>query len=338
MSNGDALDYKVEIYPKGNSLIDVMIHKETQEVWVTEKQIAELFDLTTQTVAHHIANIYKEDELDPASTTRHLLVVRNEGNRAVSRRITHYSMDVINFIGFRVSAKRAVEFRQWASEIIKSYVRDGFVLNEKALRDSPEKVNELAAKIRALRSEEIHVYDRVKLCFKESASDYDKDSQEVRTFYARMQDKFHYAITGMVGARLILDRANHEDDNMGLNNFKGTSPTLADAKVGKNYLRENELYRMHLLSEQFLLYAESTTLQGKKMTMKSLNEHIDKLLVFNEYVLLTEYPDGYIKDEAMDHATTQFNLLKKKKIIEKAGYIYDVELLAMGEFDFLFEK
>ncbi|ENG1468973.1 virulence RhuM family protein [Yersinia enterocolitica] len=337
MSNDDALDYKVEIYPKGNSLINVRIHKETQEVWVTEKQIAELFDLTTQTVSHHIANIYKEDELDQISTTRHLLVVRNEGNRTVSRRITHYSMDVINFIGFRVSAKRAVEFRQWASEIIKSYVRNGFVLNEKALRDSPEKVNELAAKIRALRSEEIHVYDRVKICFKESASDYDKDSQEVRTFYSKMQDKFHYAITGMVGAKLVLDRANYEDDNMGLNTFKGTFPTLAEAKVGKNYLKENELYRMHLLSEQFLLHAETTTLQGKKMTMKSLNEHIDRLLIFNEYALLTEYPEGYIKDKAIEHATNQYNLFKKKKAIENAGYIYDQELMALGEYDHLFE-
>ncbi|WBF44469.1 RhuM family protein [Serratia rubidaea] len=338
MSGSDKLDYKIEVYQRGSSLIDVRIHKETQDIWVTEKQIAKLFELTPQAISHHISNIYNEGELDRNSTTKNLLVVHNEGSRTVSRTITHYSIDVVNFVGFRVSAKRAVEFRQWASDIVKSYLRDGFVINEKALRDSPQKVNELAAKIRALRSEEIHVYDKVKECFKESASDYNKDSQEVRSFYAKMQDKFHYAITGMVGAKLVLDRANHEDDNMGLNSFKGVSPTLAEAKVGKNYLKENELYRMHLLSEQFLLHAESTALQGKKMTMRSLNEHIDKLLVFNEYALLTEYPDGYIKDAAVEHATTQHRLFKRKKMIQAAGYIYDPESDAMGDFDFLFEK
>lgn len=331
------LEYKVEVFQRGDSLVDVRVDKNTQEVWVSERQIATLFDVTSQAISQHISNIYQDGELDKGATTKSLLVVQNEGNRSVSRTITHYNIDIINFIGFRVSAKRAVEFRQWASEIIKSYLRDGFVINEKALRGSPEKVNELAAKIRALRSEEIHVYDRVKICFKESASDYDKDSQEVRTFYSRMQDKFHYAITGMVGAKLVLDRANYEDDNMGLNTFKGTSPTLAEAKVGKNYLKENELYRMHLLSEQFLLHAETTTLQGKKMTMKSLNEHIDRLLIFNEYALLTEYPEGYIKDKAIEHATNQYNLFKKKKAIENAGYIYDQELMALGEYDHLFE-
>lgn len=333
----DNLDFKVEIFQRGNSLVDVRIEKDTQEIWISEKQIATLFELTTQAVSHHISNIYEDGELDKAATTKYLLVVQNEGNRSVSRRILHYSIDVVNFVGFRVSAKRAVEFRQWASELVKSYLRDGFVINEKALRDSPEKVNELAAKIRALRSEEIHVYDKVKECFKASASDYDKTSPEVRSFYAKMQDKFHYAITGMVGARLVLDRANHEDDNMGLNTFKGTSPTLAEVKIGKNYLKENELYRMHLLSEQFLLHAETTTLQGKQMTMHSLNEHIDKLLVFNEYALLKSYPDGYIKSEAEEHATNQYNLFKKKRIIEKAGFVYDPELAALGEFDHLFE-
>lgn len=337
MADND-LDFKVEVFQRGNSLVDVKVHKETQEIWISEKQIAALFELTTQAVSHHISNIYADGELDKLSTTKSLLVVQNEGKRSVSRTIIHYSIDVVNFIGFRISAKRAVEFRQWASEIVKSYVRDGYVINEKALRDSPQKVNELAAKLRALRSEEIHVYDKVKECFKESASDYDKDSQEVRSFYAKMQDKFHFAITGMVSAKLILDRANYEDDNMGMNTFKGTSPTLSEAKVGKNYLRENELYRMHLLSEQFLLHAESTALQGKKMTMSSLNQHIDKLLVFNEYALLSHYPDGSTRDRAIAHAVTQHEMFKRRSAIEKAGYIYDQDMDASGDFDFLFEK
>lgn len=195
MSKDDEVNFKVEVYQKDDQLIDVRIDIETQEVWVTEKQIAKLFDLNARTISHHITNIYEDGELDRNSTTRNLLIVQKEGGRRVSRTITHYNIDIINFIGFRVNGRRAVEFRHWASELIKSYLRDGFVINEKALRESPEKANELAAKIRAIRADERHVYDKLKDCFKESASDYDSRSQEVRNFYSKMQDKFHYAIT-----------------------------------------------------------------------------------------------------------------------------------------------
>ncbi|MDM3810946.1 RhuM family protein [Proteus mirabilis] len=338
MSKDDEVNFKIEVYQKDDQLIDVRVDTDTQEIWVTEKEISKLFNVARNTIAEHINNIYSDGELDRNSTCRSLRLVRNEGNRQVYREINHYSIDIINFIGFRVNGRRAVEFRQWASELIKSYLRDGFVINEKALRDSPEKTNELAAKIRAIRADERHVYDKLKDCFKESASDYDSRSQEVRNFYSKMQDKFHYAITGMVSARLILDRANHEDDNMGLSTFAGVAPTQKEVTVGKNYLKETELYRMNLLSEQFLLHAETTALKGKQMTMKSLNDHVDKLLVFNEYQLLPDSRNGAaLRDEANEHAQRQYKLFKKKRIVEKAGLIYDPELMAYGEYNELFD-
>ncbi|BET96495.1 RhuM family protein [Xenorhabdus taiwanensis] len=338
MSKNCGPDFKVEVYQKDGQLIDVKIDRETQEVWVTKKQIAKLFDVERNTISEHITSIYNDGELEPSSTCRPFRLVRNEGNRRVTRTIYHYNIDMVTFIGFRVNGRRAVEFRRWASELIKSYLRDGFVINEKALRESPEKTNELAAKIRAIRADERHVYDKLKYCFKESASDYDSRSQEVRNFYSKMQDKFHYAITGMVSARLILDRANHEDDNMGLSTFAGVSPTQKEVTVGKNYLKETELYRMNLLSEQFLLHAETTALKGKQMTMRSLNEHIDKLLLFNEYELLPDSRNGAaLRDEANEHAQRQYKLFKKKRIIEKSGYIYDPELMAYGEYNHLFD-
>ncbi len=338
MSKDDEVNFKIEVYQKDDQLIDVRVDTDTQEIWVTEKEISKLFNVARNTIAEHINNIYSDGELDRNSTCRSLRLVRNEGNRQVYREINHYSIDIINFIGFRVNGRRAVEFRQWASELIKSYLRDGFVINEKALRDSPEKTNELSAKIRAIRADERHVYDKLKDCFKESASDYDSRSQEVRNFYSKMQDKFHYAITGMVSARLILDRANHEDDNMGLSTFAGVAPTQKEVTVGKNYLKETELYRMNLLSEQFLLHAETTALKGKQMTMKSLNDHVDKLLVFNEYQLLPDSRNGAaLRDEANEHAQRQYKLFKKKRIVEKAGLIYDPELMAYGEYNELFD-
>ena len=338
MSKDDEVNFKIEVYQKDDQLIDVRVDTDTQEIWVTEKEISKLFNVARNTIAEHINNIYSDGELDRNSTCRPLRLVRNEGNRQVYREINHYSIDIINFIGFRVNGRRAVEFRQWASELIKSYLRDGFVINEKALRDSPEKANELAAKIREIRAGERHVYDKLKDCFKESASDYNKSSQEVTNFYSKMQDKFHYAITGMVSARLILDRANHEDDNMGLSTFAGVAPTKKEVTVGKNYLKETELYRMNILSEQFLLHAEATALRGKQMTMRSLNDHVDRLLLFNEYELLPDSRDGAaLRDEANEHAQRQYELFKKKRIIEKAGYVYDPELMAYGEYNDLFD-
>ncbi|MEJ0045941.1 MAG: RhuM family protein [Rhodospirillales bacterium] len=180
------------------------------------------------------------------------------------RPTTGYSIDVVISIGYRTNSKVATKFRQWATQIIRTYVDQGYVINEKQLRESPEKLNKLAAEIRALRAAEKQIIAKVRDCFKLSSSDYDPSSKEVRSFYALLQDKFHHAVTGLTSSKLILDRANHREDNMGLHTKAGNFPTLADAQTGKNYLRADELYRLHLLSEQFLLYAEATALAGGK--------------------------------------------------------------------------
>lgn len=138
-------------------------------------------------------------------------------------------------------------------QTLRAFIEQGYVINEKALRESPDKLNKLAAQIRALRSEERQVYAKVRECFKISSSDYDPSSKQVRTFYALLQDKFHHAVTGMTGSKLVMDRAHHTYKNMGLLAMRGDFPTLADAQSGKNYLHPEELYRLHILSEQFLL-------------------------------------------------------------------------------------
>ncbi|WP_339373655.1 RhuM family protein [Xenorhabdus cabanillasii] len=146
-----------------------------------------------------------------------------------------------------------------------------------------------------------------------------------------------YAVISQIREFLIkIDRANHREDNMGLYFISGTFPTKNEIEVGKNYLKPDELYRLHLLSEQFLLYAESTALQGKAMTMHSLHAQLDRLLTLNDYDVFPGYQD-YLKDTALDHARQEFERYKKKKIIEDAGYTYDEELVELGEYDFLFE-
>ncbi|GKX58374.1 virulence RhuM family protein [Leminorella grimontii] len=335
MNNDNNLS--LAVYQTGDALVNMKIDNLTQEIWATSRDIAELYGVDENTIYYHVNNIYQDAELEPESTSQEFEVVRNEGTRSVRRIINHYNMDMIISIGYRVNAKSAIAFRQWATQTLKTYLEQGYVINEKALRESPEKVNELAAKVRAIRFEEKQIYAKVRECFKISSSDYDSKSQEVRSFYALLQDKFHHAITGMTSSKLILDRANHTEENMGVYSMEGTFPKKSEIISGKNYLRPDELYRLHLLSEQFLLFAESTALSGQSMTMKSLHGQLDRLLTLNNYSVFAGYTD-YIKEEALDHAEQEFELYKKRRHIESKGYIYDEELLALGEFDHLFEE
>lgn len=303
-----------------------------QAMWATAQNMADLFGTTADNVGLHLKNIFAVGELDEKATTEDFSVVRREGGRFVERSIKHYNLDAILSVGYRVNAKNAVVFRQWATLALRTYIEQGYVINEKALRESPEKLNKLAAAVRALRSEEKQVYAKVRECFKICASDYDPNSKEVRSFYALLQDKFHHAVTGMTSSKLILDRANHHLDNMGMLAIKGIHPTTEEAKTGKNYLNNEELYRLHLLSEQFMLYAESTALTKRPMTMNSLHGKLDALLIFNDYPVFSGYED-YIKEEAVSHARQELGLYKKRLKIESLGYKYDEEALAAGEYD-----
>ncbi len=305
-----------------------------QAIWATTKNIADLFDVDGTTIIKHIQNIFSDGELSEMATTAKFAVVQIEGGRDVRRDVVHYNLDVILSVGYRVNARKATLFRQWATQTLKAYLEQGYVLNEQALRDSPEKLNKLAAEIRALRADERQVYAKVRECFKISSSDYDPSSKQVRSFYALLQDKFHHAVTGMTGSKLVLDRAHHTYENMGLQGIAGNMPTWQEAQVGKNYLKPEELYRLHILSEQFLLYAESTALAGKNMTMESLHAQLDRLLILNDYEVFDGYKD-YIKDEAIAHARLEYELYQKRLKVESQGIAFDEELYAIGEYDYI---
>ncbi len=304
-----------------------------QAIWATAQNIADLFDADISDTRKYIQSIYNDGELDENSTRVKITLVQNEGGRSVVLEdVPHYNLDVVLSVGYRVNAKRAIKFRQWATQTLRTFIEQGYVINEKALRESPEKLNKLAAEIRALRSEEKQVYAKVRECFKISSSDYDPKSKQFRSFYALLQDKFHHAVTGMTSSKLIMDRANYLDDKMGLQTIKGDFPTAKEVEIGKNYLRHEELYRLHLLSEQFLLYAESTALAKKEMTMESLHKQLDRLLELNDYPVFGGYED-FIKDEAIRHAKQELGLYKKRIKIEALGIEYDEESLAAGEYD-----
>jgi hypothetical protein len=310
-SLSEQIEFELVRFDGENAPIDFNVDWALETVWATQRQMADLFGKDTDTIGHHIRDLYETGGVAREATTAKFAVVRQEGGRAVSRQIEHYNLDVILTVGYRVNGDKAAAFRKWANGVLKSYLIKGYALNETRLKDDPRALRDLAAQVRALRSEEITIYQAVRDCFKIAAIDYDKDAPEVRSFYALLQDKFLYAVTEKTASELILDRADSGKPNMGVTAPKGQFPTLAEAKVGKSYLDKDELYVLHILCEQFLLYAESKALRGKSMTMADLATKLDRLLTTNDYPVFAGYSGrDYLKDRAMQHAQKEWTRLQ----------------------------
>lgn len=308
----DQIEFELVRFDGENAAIDFNVDWSHDTVWASQRQMAELFGKETHTINEHVAGLYEAGELEREATSRKFRVVRLEGGRQVTREIEHYNLDVILTVGYRVNGDKAAAFRQWANGVLRSYITKGYALNEGQLRQDPQALANLAAQVRALRSEEITIYQAVRDCFKIASTDYDKDAQQVRSFYAKLQDKFLFAITEKTASQLILDRADARRPNMGVTAAKGPFPTLTEAKIGKNYLDRDELYVLHILCEQFLLYAESKAMRGKSMTMADLSAKLDQLLSTNEYPVFSGYSGrDFLKDRAMDHAKIEWERLRK---------------------------
>lgn len=283
-----------------------------ETIWATQQQMAELFEVNVPAISKHISNIYAEGELDRAPTLSILETVRSEGARQVTREMEHYSLDMILAVGYRVSGKKATQFRQWATSKLGAYIRDGYVLNERRLRDDPDALQSLAEKVRALRSEEKHVYARVRDAFVLTASDYDSSSDEARRFFTSLQEKFTYAAAECTSAELILARADGSKDHMGMSSFLGAKLTKKDTTIAKNYLLDQELKYLHLVSEAFLVFLEGKAMKGKKITMAELASKMDRILEFNEMPVFPGYKQGYLRDRADAHAHKQYELFKTR--------------------------
>ena len=274
-----------------------------ETVWATQAQIADAFGISTSTVRGHLTNIFKEGELDEKSVAREFRATGTDGK--LYRHLA-YSLDAILSVGYRVSSKRATAFRQWATRTLKDYIIQGFALDEQRLRDDPRALRELAARVRALRADEKNVYQGVRDVFAFGSADYDKDSATVRTFYAQLQDKFLHAVTGMTASEIKLERADHRKPAMGLTTMKGEYPTRFDVGTGKNYLDEQELYALHILCEQFLLFVESKAIRGQKMTMAEMSAKFDDLLRFQGHTVFSEYKE-YLVQKANSHAQREYD-------------------------------
>ena len=291
---------------------NLTIDTDRDTIWASTEQMSKLFGRKPSTITEHVRNIFREGELEEAAVIRKFPVTAVDG---MNYSVLHYNLDVILSVGYRVSSRQAAKFRQWATDVLKRYILQGYALDERRLDEDPDALRKLASDVRTLRTKERNIYQAVRDCFKISSSDYDQSAKETRSFYAKLQDKFTYAITGQTSSQVILERADGLKEFMGLTSTKSGRPTKADAMVGKNYLSPDELYILHILCEQFLLFAESKAIRGHELTMKELSNKFDELLEFHGYPVFSEYTT-YLKTLAIQHAERELDVYRMRMRLE----------------------
>ncbi len=275
---------------------------ENETIWLTQFQIAELFQTSVPNVNQHLKTIYDEGELKENATVKSYLIVRAEGNRQVSRDVLHYNLSLILAVGYRVRSPRGTQFRQWATARLTEYLVKGFTIDDERLKNPPgpgvpDYFDELLERIRDIRASEKRMYLRVKEIFS-LASDYQTDEAQTQVFFQTIQNKLHFASTGKTAPQLITERANATQPNMGLTNWKGGSVRKGDVTVAKNYLTESEIEELNRIVVMFLDYAEDQARRRKQVFMSDWTIKLDEFLRFNDRSVL---PDaGSVSREQAD--------------------------------------
>lgn len=267
------------IYNTEDGKTKINLQYEDGTVWLSQLEIAELFQTTKQNVSKHVKALYLEGELEERATVNYKLTVQQEGNRKISRKLAYYNLDMILAIGYRVRSIRGVQFRNYASNVLKEYLIKGFAMDDERLKNlgGGNYFKELLERIRDIRSSEKVFYRQVLDLFATSI-DYDAKNEEAKKFFATVQNKMHFAIHHHTASELIYTRVDSDKDFMGLSTFKGELPTLEEAKVAKNYLSVEELKSLNALVSGYLDFAERQAQREVKMTMKDWREHVDRIL------------------------------------------------------------
>ena len=311
--HGEIILYQTE---DGGTKIDVRFEDET--VWLTQQQMAELFQSSRSNIVEHIQHIYEEGELDEAATCRKFRQVRNEGNRQVSRELPYYNLDMILSLGYRIKSIVATRFRQWASARLKEYMIKGFVLDDARLKGGGDYWKELLDRIRDIRSSEKMLYRQV-LDLYATSMDYDPNSEESVQFFKIVQNKLHYATHGHTAAEVIFQRADAQQEFMGLRSFTGDFPMMKDVGVAKNYLDENELRVLNNLVSGYFDFAEISAIEQRPMYMKDYIQQLDSILSSGGRELL-DGPGKVSHAQAMEKARSEFRKYQQKTLtpVEKA--------------------
>ncbi len=328
MLKSDMAENNVIIYTDndGRTRIDVRLEEET--LWLSQQQMAELYQTSRTNVIEHIKHIYEEGELQEEGTCRNFRQVRLEGKRQVSRELPFYNLDMIIALGYRVRSIIATRFRQWATERLKEYIVKGFTLDDERLKKlgGGSYWKELLERIRDIRATEKVLYRQILEIYATSI-DYDPRAQVSQDFFKKVQNKIHYAIHGHTAAELIVERADAEKDFMGLLTFKGNHPTLIEAKTAKNYLDEKELRAMGQLVSGYLDFAERQAEREQVMTMNDWSAYLDRILTMSGEQLL-QGSGSVSHDAAMEHATAEYRKYKQRTISDvERDYLSSIKLI-----------
>lgn len=306
-------DNGILIYQDENGITKVSVRFSEEDVWLTQQQLAEIYDTTQQNIAGHIKNIYDQEELVENSTHKKFLLVRLEGNRQVKRNMDHYNLDVIIALGYRVQSQVATRFRRWATQRLHEYIQKGFAMDDERLKQGGNRYfRELLQRIRDIRSSERNFYQQVTDIYATSI-DYDPRADLTKQFFATVQNKLHYAVHEHTAAEIIYERVDSDKPMVGMTNFKGNYITRDDVKIAKNYLSEGELQRLNLLVSQFLDFAEFQALEQRPMKMNDWVMALDNQIVNLQRKLL-EGKGTVSHKQAMEKAEHEFAIYRKREM------------------------
>ena len=304
---------KIILYKDEEGKVNVNVRFADEDVWLTQAQLAEIYQTTQQNISLHQKGIYADGELDEEATHKKYLLVRQEGKRQVKREIDHYNLDMIIALGYRVQSPIAVRFRRWATQRLHEYIQKGFTMDDERLKQGGNRYfKELLQRIRDIRSSERNFYQQVTDIYATS-TDYDPRAKMTKLFFATVQNKMHYAVHEHTAAELIYERVDNEKPFVGMTNFKGNYVTRDDVKIAKNYLTELELQRLNLLTSQFLDYAEFQALEQNPMTMADWIAALDdQILRLRRNIL--EGAGTVSHQEAIEKAEREFEIYREREM------------------------
>ena len=282
-------DFRFLMYNAPDEDVSINAVVKDESVWLTQKGMADLFDCSADNISLHLKNIYEDGELTEEATTEEFSVVQREGQRNVNRRMRFYNLDAIISVGYRVNSRRATHFRIWATKVLKEYMVKGFVLDDERLKQGKtvfgkDYFRELLERVRSIRASERRIWQQITDIFAECSIDYDKDSEITHNFYAMVQNKFHYAITGQTAAEIVHSSADHTKEHMGLTTWKNAPEgriLKSDVSIAKNYLSEKQIRQLERTVTGYFDYIEDLIERENTFTMEQFADSINKFLSFS---------------------------------------------------------
>mgnify|MGYP004546758977 FL=1 len=306
--------------PEEQVSVDVIVKDET--IWTTQRAMAELFGCSSDNISLHLKNIYASDELQEISTTEKFSVVQKEGSRNVNRKVIFYNLDAIISVGYRVNSSKATKFRIWATQVLKEYIQKGFAMDDERLKQGKtafgkDYFRELLERVRSIRASERRIWQQITDIFAECSIDYDKNSQVTRSFYAMVQNKFHYAIVGQTAAEIIYSKADRTKEHMGLTTWKNAPEgrvLKSDVAVAKNYLSEKEIRQLERAVTGYFDYIEDLIERENTFDMKEFAASVNEFLAFRRYDILPD--NGKVsRQQALEKAYTEYDAFNKTQKI-----------------------